>query len=129
MTIGKKLNLTVLGVSLVSLVIGFFILNWYSIQIENEVNKQFVKNLQQETKNKLENKKIVGISNAVALSTNADLKVALDEGDKDLAYEVFSSVATDYKEKTTFKNIKVHIHTADVKSFLRVWKPEKNGDE
>ncbi len=129
MTIGKKMNLTVLAVSLVSLGIGYFILSWYAVQIENNVNKQFIKNLQQETKNKFQNKKTVGISNAVALSTNADLKVALDEGDRDLAYEVFSSVTSDYKEKTSFKNIKIHIHTADVKSFLRVWKPEKNGDD
>ena len=33
------------------------------------------------------------------------------------------------KESTPFKNIKVHIHTRDNKSFVRSWLPEKFGDD
>ena len=34
-----------------------------------------------------------------------------------------------FKEGTAFKNVKVHIHTADSKSYLRNWKTDKFGDD
>ncbi len=33
------------------------------------------------------------------------------------------------KEFTKFKNIKVHVHTKDNHSFLRIWKLDKYGDD
>ena len=34
-----------------------------------------------------------------------------------------------YYESTDYKNIKIHIHTKDVKSYLRHWNPQKFGDD
>ena len=34
-----------------------------------------------------------------------------------------------FKTYTNYKNIKVHLHTKDLKSFVRAWKPNKYGDD
>jgi methyl-accepting chemotaxis protein len=34
-----------------------------------------------------------------------------------------------YRKSTNFKNIKVHIHTQDTKSFVRSWKTDRYGDD
>ena len=80
LTIGKKLGFTVILVSLVALIAGFLILNWYSIKIEDEVDKKFVSNLQLETKDKFQLKKDVGISNAVSVANDGKIKQALEIG-------------------------------------------------
>ncbi len=50
-------------------------------------------------------------------------------GNKELALKTGESIINAYKESTGYKNIKIHLHTADAKSFLRVWNPAKNGDD
>jgi len=45
-TIGKKLGLTVLSVSLIALFSGMMILKWQTIQIEENIDKVFIKDLQ-----------------------------------------------------------------------------------
>ncbi|MDY0321342.1 MAG: methyl-accepting chemotaxis protein [Arcobacteraceae bacterium] len=71
----------------------------------------------------------VGISNAVTIAQNGDVVNALLDNNRDLAINAIGKIASVMKEGTPFKNIQIHIHTADVKSFLRHWKPEKYGDE
>ena len=129
MSIGKKLNFTVIMVSLVSLLVGFLILNWYAIQIENDVNKQFVKNLQQEANNKFQTKKTVGISNAVSVANDGKIKEALRINNRDIAIKSLKNLGNNLKASTPFKNVKVHVHTKDNKSFVRIWKLEKFGDD
>ena len=129
MTIGKKLNFTVIMVSLVSLLVGFLILNWYAIQIESDVNKQFVKNLQQEANNKFKTKKTVGISNAVSVANDGKIKEALRINKRDIAIKSLKNLGNSLKASTPFKNVKVHVHTKDNKSFVRIWKLEKFGDD
>ncbi len=63
------------------------------------------------------------------MSSNADLKVSLNEEDKELAFEIFSSVNDNYKNNTNYKNMRIHIHRADVTSFLKVWDSEDENDE
>jgi methyl-accepting chemotaxis protein len=129
LNIGKKISLRVAIISIIALVIGFLILTWHSSKIEKNVYAQVQSDMQSLIQDRIAAKKDVGISNAIALSVNADLKKALTTMDKELAYKIFSNVSKQYKDNSNFKNIKVHIHTKDVKSFLRVWKPKKNGDD
>ena len=129
MTIGKKLNLTVLLVSLVSLVIGFSILQWYAAQIENDVDKQFVKKLQQEANYKFNIKKNIGITNAISIANDGRIKKALKTNDRKWAIKTLGFIGDKFKKATKFKNVKVHVHTKDNKSFVRIWKLKKFGDD
>ncbi|WP_456449033.1 methyl-accepting chemotaxis protein, partial [Hydrogenimonas sp.] len=46
-----------------------------------------------------------------------------------LAIRGLSKIDDEFKQYTDFKNIKIHVHTADLHSFVRLWKPEKYGDD
>ncbi|QOG12747.1 methyl-accepting chemotaxis protein [Arcobacter sp. FWKO B] len=71
----------------------------------------------------------VGISNAVTIAQNSDIINALTYNNRNLAINSLGNISKNMKDGTPFKNVQIHIHTADVKSFLRDWTPDKFGDE
>ncbi len=71
----------------------------------------------------------VGISNAVTIAQNGEIINSLLNNDRELAIKAVGKISSNMKEGTPFKNIQIHIHTADVKSFLRDWQVNKYGDE
>ena len=129
MTIGKKLGITVLTVSLIALLGGFLVLKWQTIQIEESIDKQFVLDLKNKTKESFQIKKDVGISNAVSISNNTSIKKALKTNERDIAIQTLQVINKQMKDSTPFKNVKIHIHTKDNKSFIRSWKTSKFGDD
>jgi len=128
-SIKKKLGITVLTVSVIALFSGFIILKWQAIQIEKNIDNLFVKNLQLKAKENFEIKNDIGISNAVSISNNERIKTALQNNKRELAVQNLKLIKKQMSESTPFKNIKIHIHTKDNKSFIRSWKPEKYGDD
>jgi methyl-accepting chemotaxis protein len=74
-------------------------------------------------------KKTIAMTNVLNIAQNKDFINALSMGDKALALRTGRELINAYKANTEFQNIKIHLHTPDVKSFLRVWKPTKNGDD
>ena len=74
-------------------------------------------------------KETLTMTNVLNIAENKDFVTALKTGNKELALSTGTKLIQAYKENTRFKNIKIHLHTPDVKSFLRVWKPAKNGDD
>ncbi|MDY0328325.1 MAG: methyl-accepting chemotaxis protein [Arcobacteraceae bacterium] len=71
----------------------------------------------------------VGISNAVTISQNGDIINSLSSNNRELAISSLGNISKGMKNGTPFQNIQIHIHTSDVKSFLRDWQPTKFGDE
>jgi len=71
----------------------------------------------------------VGISNAVTISQNGDIINSLSSNNRELAISALGNISKGMKNGTPFQNIQIHIHTSDVKSFLRDWQPTKFGDE
>ncbi|HIP58924.1 MAG TPA: methyl-accepting chemotaxis protein, partial [Campylobacterales bacterium] len=65
----------------------------------------------------------------LSLARNRDFQAALRTNSKELALQAGQELLQSFKDNSDFKNVKIHIHTADAKSFLRVWKPETNGDD
>ncbi len=129
MKIGKKINIAVFAVSLISIIIGFIILQIFAMQISNNVNQQFVKDLKQEVHLEFLTKKEVGISNAISIANDGDIKKALRLYNRKLAIRSLQNLGTKLKSSTPFKNVKIHIHTKDNKSFVRIWKLNKFGDD
>lgn len=68
-------------------------------------------------------------SNAIGLANNGTLSRAIIENNRDLAMNRLSELLTDYMNTPAMKTAKVQMHTADLKSFLRTWAPNKFGDD
>jgi signal transduction histidine kinase/CheY-like chemotaxis protein len=127
--IAHKFITTIVTASLVVLIIAIAM----SFKVKSDIardNYDIIQgNLAIMLLNEINAKKQAGITNAIAVASNAEILLALSENDKDLAYEILKDIEKKYQKFTEFKNIKVHIHTDEVKSFLRSWDREKNGDD
>ena len=117
--------LSTLVVLLVSFLITFKIMSDIKTDTYKLIKNELVTLLDDNINSKMK----MGITNAISVASNADIVMAVNKNDKDLAYEVLSDILNKYKKYTAFKSPKIHIHTADVKSFLRSWIKEKNGDD
>jgi len=78
---------------------------------------------------KMEEKRNVGMVGALMLADNSTIIKALKTKNRDLALKEVNKFLKDSKEFTKFQNIKIHIHTKDLRSFLRSWKPNVWGDD
>lgn len=74
-------------------------------------------------------KKDIGMTNAINIAQNYNVIKALENQDRNIAIEGLQEFSKKFKKNTKYKNIKVHIHDADLHSFLRSWKPQKYGDD
>ncbi|MCB9097256.1 MAG: HAMP domain-containing protein, partial [Arcobacter sp.] len=129
LSISKKFTLTNVIVTLLVLVIGYFILNKYKNDLASEVHDNVIIKLNSLSNLKLEGKLEVGISNAISISNDSSIKEALAKNDRELAIKTLANLSKSMKESTPFQNIQVHLHTKDNKSFLRSWQPKKFGDD
>jgi methyl-accepting chemotaxis protein len=71
----------------------------------------------------------IGITNAIYIADNAQIRKALIENNRAVAIKELQVIFDNFKKSTKIKNLKVHIHTADLKSFVRSWKLDKFGDD
>jgi len=71
----------------------------------------------------------IGIVNAIFLADRQAIKDALIANDREAAIRELKKVVKLFKKSTKIKNMKIHIHTADVRAFVRNWKPNKFGDD
>jgi methyl-accepting chemotaxis protein len=124
-----KFFMLIVPSSVVILILAFLFSEYKKnslVQIEMDKAKQsLIFNLNQ----KLDKKFDVGLTNAVSLTTNLDLRNSLIENDQDTAAKILKNIGSQYRNNTNFKNIKVHIHDTKFKSFIRSWKLDKNGDD
>ncbi len=127
--IGPKIYLPlIIAVLLATIIMGLDA--YHSIQeIRDDVYRNEAKTLKTYFDQKYDLKKAVGLTNAINLSNNLYLIEALRENNRTLAMEGLSKIDDQFRKYTRFKNIKIHLHSADVHSFLRLWKPNKYGDD
>ncbi len=129
LTIGKKFTLINIIVTILVLVIGYFILNKYKNDLTKEVYNDVKTELETLSKIKIDGKFEVGISNAISISNDSSIKSALATNNRQMAIDALETLSDNMKKSTPFQNIQIHIHTKDNHSFLRSWKPEKFGDD
>jgi methyl-accepting chemotaxis protein len=129
MSISKKIHLPLVA----SILIGFVIIlinYFYSIdEMKQDVYQNEEKSLRLTYKESINGKENIGITNAINISKNYDVVRALKENNRDIAIKGLGTISKEFKENTAYHNIKVHIHDANVHSFLRAWKPTKFGDD
>ncbi|MDC7243306.1 MAG: methyl-accepting chemotaxis protein [Sphaerochaetaceae bacterium] len=128
-SIGKKFSIINLSVTVIVVLGSFLVLNYYKNQVEKEVLLSTQNNLKSLLDDRINAKKAVGISNAVSIANDGRIKKAIRTDDRKWAILTLGFIHNKMKESTPFKNIKVHVHAKDNKSFVRAWKPEKYGDD
>lgn len=80
-------------------------------------------------KDELHVKNDVGIIAAVELSEMEELQLALINKDRQSAHSIIKKMADSFKNKTNYQGIRIHVTTADLKSFSRSWDAKKFGDD
>lgn len=129
LSISNKIHLPLIS----SIVVGMVIIlasTYLSVQsIEKDVYTKEQSTLRVYVENQLDAKYDVALTNAITVASNYYVIEALLRNDRALALEGLKTLSQTYKEFTDFKNVQIHIHTKDIKSFLRAWMPEKFGDD
>jgi methyl-accepting chemotaxis protein len=118
---------------IVAIAVGFVVIiaNYFASvgQIRDDVYQEQYKKLGSFFNEALLAKQNIGLTNAINISKNFDVVTALKTRERQVAIDGLQQVITEFKNHTKFKNIKIHIHDSEVKSFLRAWKPKKWGDD
>lgn len=116
-----------------ALILGLIVIFFVSIRGLNEITEGVYEKEKSQLldyyEQKFQAKSDVAISNVINLSKNVSIVSALQQNDRKIAQEGLKTVISDFKDNTKFHNIKIHIHDANVHSFLRLWNPKKNGDD
>ncbi len=97
-------------------------------QVEGKTYSKLSQQLIQDLKSEEELSENIGITNALLIADNNRIRQALVENRRDIAIDELKTTAEKFKKSTKIKNLKIHIHTADVRSFVRNWKLDKFGD-
>jgi len=128
-SIGKKIYIPLIIAMIVGLVAiaGFSYLNIQNVK--KDIYQKETHAIDNYIKNKLSEKLSVSTVGAIMLSKDPIIQEALYTNDKAMALKEAKEYLKSLKNGTQFKNIKIHIHDKNIHSFLRVWKPEKNGDD
>lgn len=128
-SIGKKITTLVVVVTLVLLVVAFFILSYLRSDIVTSTHKNIELSLVQKVTDRLQSKFDIGVTNAVAIANDSKVIEALANNDRAVAIKAMLHLGQKYKDDTNYKNIKIHIHDRNVRSFVRVWSLDKYGDD
>ncbi len=129
LSIPMKIHLPLILSLVVGLIIIIFI-NYKNIsEIREEVYVDQSEKLDGYFTNMIKAKSETALSNAVALSHNGAFKEALIQDKRDIALIEANAIIKQYTQDSDLNKVKLHIHTKDIRSFLRVWKPDKHGDD
>ena len=129
LSIAKKVHIPLVLAIGIGLVVVVAILIKSMHQVEAEVKATQEKSMNFVLDMKLETKEQIGLTNAINLSFNKYIIDALSQNDRKIAIEGLKDLSRVFKENTKYKNIKIHIHTADIHSFIRLWNLKKYGDD
>jgi methyl-accepting chemotaxis protein len=113
-------------IGFVVILINFF----YSIEdMKRDVYNAESNSLRLVYKESIKSKENIALTNAINISKNYEVVRSLKENNRTIAINGLNSISDEFKKYTNYKNIKIHIHDANLHSFLRAWKPNKYGDD
>jgi len=129
LSISQKIHIPLI----LSLMLGLVIISaiaWNNIKsIETEVHEDQFSKINSYVLDKINDKEQISLTNAVSLSFDDIFANALNSKNREEALIHGKEIMDNLKKSTKFSNVKIHLHTDDIKSFLRVWKPQKFGDD
>ena len=129
MSISQKIHIPLI----LSLFIGLSILlvtSWINLrEIETEVYQTEAQKLTLFFNQKYQAKFDIAITNAIDLAQNHYVISALQSQNRSIAINGLKQLVDNYRRFTPYKNIKIHLHDKEVRSFVRLWKLNKYGDD
>jgi len=127
--IAYKLYIPVVATILVGLLVitGNSVLNL--VNLADAKHLQIRDTYQNYLKNAYENKAIIAQTNAISLAQNPIIIESLKTGKRDQAVEALKKLTHSFNKHTSFSDVRIHIHTAELKSFVRSWRPNDYGDD
>jgi methyl-accepting chemotaxis protein len=115
------------------LIVYFGVTAFYAYYTMENQKKAIYIELSNQLKNKLTDEKKyfqdIGLTDADLIADRQDIKQALLTNNRKLAINTLQKISNDFKQSTNITDMKIHIHTADTKSFVRSWKLNKYGDD
>lgn len=97
--------------------------------LTEQTHEQLAGELLSHLENEEQSIKDTGIINAFFISDSKQIRNALINNDRQSAITALQSISKKFKKSTRIKDLKIHIHTADIKSFVRSWKLDEYGDK
>jgi len=128
MSIAKKMFIPmfIFLVLLTAVLIGNFY--YSSLKEKQRTRNEEAKNYIHFFANEYKTKKDFGLIGSIMLSGNEYVTSLAMDGDREYALKGLVDLGKEFKNGTSLKNIKIHIHDENIHSLLRVWKPKKFGD-
>ncbi len=127
--ISYKLHVPIIAV----IATGLFIVTLNAVlsiqQLTAEKHTEVQETYQNYANKALESQHQIALTNAIAIANNPAIQQALFDQDRQAAQNILSALVSQYKEYTNFSNVKIHLHTLDLHSFLRSWRPDRHGDD
>lgn len=120
------ISIATFSILLVSLILFFY----RSYQNERELNsiKIFFDYQTKQLHKNIEDQKLSSMALAVLLSQNDRVQECFLNQNRPLCISNIDDIVKNLKSVLMYKNIKIHMHTNDLKSYLRSWATYKYGD-
>jgi len=128
-TIKFKFMAAILAVGILSLLATLVFVQTQRNANYDRYAQQTAQALKSKVKDAIVQKENLGLTNAIAVSSNAVVKDALITATRESLIAEIKSIGDTYDKNSNFKGIRVHIHDADGKSFVRSFNTEKFGDD
>jgi len=129
LSIGKKIHLPIIFMMFLGLLI-VTVNGLSSLQnITKESYISYAHNMQDYMKQGLREKSQIGLTNVIGIANNNSVIDALTHNNRELAFNKLEKITDSFKKNSDYKHIKIHIHDANTKSFLRGWNKKKFGDD
>jgi methyl-accepting chemotaxis protein len=127
-SISSKVLLIMCAGLLLSLLITVPFLTVKLSDIKNMTLQQESDLFRSKIRESMEAKKKVWLTNALQIAENPIVKKAILQNDRQGIIDVLAHYGQVFKEKTGFKNVKVHIIDKDLHSLVKSWDPENFGE-
>lgn len=129
LSIGQKIHIPLI----LSLAVGFVIIlvSFFNslTEIEQQVFEDTVQAQQHYVEAEMKTLEAVSLTNAITLGQDHYVMQGLLTGNRTYTLKGLQKLQQDFRTFTPFKGVKIHVHTADLHSFVRAWKPQKFGDD
>lgn len=126
--ISPLFKVAIILVLIIAVALGYY-LNNQLVQTEQNTYRQLSDDLISDLHNEERLIENIGITNAIYIAENNQIREALATDNRANAIKALTEIFENFIKSTRITNPKVHIHTADVHSFVRSWKLDKFGDD
>lgn len=126
----KKKIIYIVGISaMFGIFVSLIVYNIFNYNTKQKIYNKVKTELFSDIDKSIQDKKLVLLSSAIALSTNIEVINALKTSKREPLIWLFRKNHRMLQNSTSYKNVKFHIHTNDGYSFFRNWKAHEFGDD